>query len=223
MNRPQRADAAQTAITLFDGIEPQDLDSLLGCLKAFRRSYRAGQFILLDQDTVRHVGVLLSGSLHMIKEDGDGHRILLSWLEPGDLFGENFFLQDEPRSYVSFLAAADCQVLFLSLEHLLSPCRKACPFHLRIARNCFRLIGEKNRQLMEKIEVCAKGSLRDKILTFLRQLAARQGQKYIRVPLTRTEMASYLQANRSAMTRELAAMKADGLIDFDGSIFVLKV
>ena len=34
-------------------------------------------------------------------------------------------------------------------------------------------------------------------------------------------MAAYLQANRSAMTRELAAMRQEGLIDFDGNTFVL--
>ena len=37
--------------------------------------------------------------------------------------------------------------------------------------------------------------------------------------LNRTEMASYLQSNRSAMTRELSAMKADGLIDYDRNMF----
>ena len=52
-------------------------------------------------------------------------------------------------------------------------------------------------------------------------LSRRQGQKYIISPLSRTEMAAYLQSNRSAMTRELSLMKRDGLIDFDGSTFVL--
>ena len=35
-------------------------------------------------------------------------------------------------------------------------------------------------------------------------------------------MASFLQSNRSAMTRELSDMQSEGIIDFDGNTFVLK-
>ena len=85
-----------------------------------------------------------------------------------------------------------------------------------------QLIGEKNLRLMERIEVSSKTSLREKIMAYLMLLEAKQGQKYIEVPLNRSEMASFLHSNRSAMSRELMAMKADGLIDYDGNTFVLK-
>ena len=102
-----------------------------------------------------------------------------------------------------------------------APCRSACPYHARLVGNAFRLLGEEYQRLVEKIEICARGSLREKILAYLSLLSEKQGQKYITVPLSRTEMAAYLQANRSAMTRELAAMRQEGLIDFDGNTFVL--
>ena len=84
------------------------------------------------------------------------------------------------------------------------------------------MMGVKNAQLLEKIEVASKSTLREKILCYLNLLARKQGGKYISVPLNRTEMASFLQSNRSAMTRELSDMQAEGLIDFDGNTFVLK-
>ena len=75
---------------------------------------------------------------------------------------------------------------------------------------------------MEKIEISSKSSLREKILAYLSIQAQKQGSKYIKIPLNRTEMASYLHANRSAMTRELADMQAEGLIEFDRNTFVIK-
>ncbi len=42
------------------------------------------------------------------------------------------------------------------------------------------------------------------------------------VPMSRTALAEYLCADRSAMTRELAHMKAEGLIDYDKRQFTLK-
>ena len=35
------------------------------------------------------------------------------------------------------------------------------------------------------------------------------------------EMAQYLSVNRSALARELSAMKQDGLIDFNGSLYTI--
>ena len=210
------------AISLFDGIDNKDRGALLNCLKSYTRSYSAGEFILLDSDAVQRVGVVLSGVVHMVKEDHAGHKTLLSFLEVGEIFGETLAFRQEARTYVSYCAAEDTKILFLSLEHLLNPCQNNCAFHNQLEENVFRLIAEENRRLIEKIEICSKSSLREKILSFLRLLEEKQGQRYIRVPLSRTEMASYLQANRSAMTRELAALKTEGLIDFDGNTFVLR-
>ncbi len=208
-------------VPLFEGIDRRDLDALLGCLKAYTRRYHPGEFILIDQDTIRHVGVVLCGTVHLLKEDHAGHRTLLTWLEEGDIFGGPYITRSDPLSDVSFYAAGSVEVLFLSLEHLIHPCKNDCIFHRHLAANAFRLLGEEYRLLLEKIEICTQGSLREKILSYLTMLSRRQGQKYITSPLSRSEMAAYLQANRSAMTRELSLMKRDGLIDFDGSTFVL--
>ena len=210
------------AIPLFAGMSEQERESLLDCLKSFTRSYRKGEFILLDQDDMRNVGVVLSGSVHVLKEDIWGQKTLLAYMGPGELFGELSCLHPEARSYVSYYATSNARILFLSLEHLLSPCRKNCPLHSRLTANLFHLMGEKNLRLTEKIEVASKSTLRGKILSYLSLQAQKQGRKYIKIPLNRTEMASFLQANRSAMTRELAHMRDEGLIDFDGNTFVLK-
>ncbi|MBQ2926676.1 MAG: winged helix-turn-helix domain-containing protein, partial [Ruminiclostridium sp.] len=40
-------------------------------------------------------------------------------------------------------------------------------------------------------------------------------------PLGRTELAEYLCADRSAMTRELSKLKSEGIIEFDKRTFTL--
>ena len=46
------------------------------------------------------------------------------------------------------------------------------------------------------------------------ELAAAQGSNVIRLPMNREDTAAYIGANRSALSRELAKMKEDGLIDY---------
>ena len=209
-------------IPLFEDILESDRDTLLNCLNAYTKIYQKGELVPLEMMQRRDVGIVLSGALHMVKEDVWGHQSLVAYLGDGSLFGEGNALDPEAQNHISYIAAADTVALYVPLDRVLHPCQKQCPFHATIARNMFKLMGEKNAQLLEKIEVSSKSSLREKILSYLKLLAEKQGGKYIVVPLNRTEMASFLQYNRSAMTRELSDMQAEGLIDFDGNTFVLK-
>ena len=207
---------------LFEGIREQDREALLNCLNAYTRTYSKGDLIPLDAADRRNAGIVLSGALHMVKEDVWGHQSLVAYLGVGSLFGESAMLVRDPHSHVSYIAASEVKALFIPFDRILHPCKNQCGFHNTLASNMFRLMGEKMALLLDKIEASSKGSLREKILSYLSLLSEQQGSKYIRVPLNRTEMASFLQSNRSAMTRELSDMQAEGLIDFDGNTFVLK-
>ena len=83
------------------------------------------------------------------------------------------------------------------------------------------VLADKNRSLMEKIEVVSKKSLREKILSYLSLEAQKHDSKYFDIPLGRLELADYLCIDRSALTRELNNMKKDGLLDFDKNTFHL--
>ena len=209
-------------LPLFQSIEEEHVQELMICLNAHVRRYRRGQFILFDGENVFHVGIIIHGFVHMMKEDIWGNQTLLTYMSKGDLFGESFALRRVTDSFVSFHSASDTQILFLDIRHILTPCKNNCVFHQRLVRNMFDLLGHKNIQLMEKIDILSKNTLREKILAFLSMQAQQQDSKYILLSLSRTEMANYLCINRSAMIRELSAMRDDGLIDFDKITFILR-
>ncbi len=75
---------------------------------------------------------------------------------------------------------------------------------------------------MEKIEVSSKSTLREKILSYLSMEVQKQNTSYITISLDRNTMADYLGANRSALSRELSAMKKEGIIDYYRNTFVIK-
>ena len=82
-----------------------------------------------------------------------------------------------------------------------------------------KIITGKNRNLMQKIEIISKRTIREKLLAYLSIQAQQQNSPYFEIPLGRVELAEYLCVDRSALTRELAKMKADGLIDYDRTCF----
>ena len=208
-------------VKLFAGIRPEDMGGMFGCIGHHIRSYGKGAVIAFEAEIIHHVGVVLKGSVDMVKEDLWGNRTLLVRSRTGEIFGETFACGEEASSLVTFVAAEDTQVLFLPFCRVMHTCTHACVFHQTLVENMVRVIAAKNRELMRKVEVVSKKTLREKILAYL----SAYGQSgSFTIPLGRVEWAEYLNADRSALTRELAKMKAEGIIDYHRNDFkILKM
>ena len=63
---------------LFAGVESHDLKSMMHCLSAKERSYKKDEFIFHTGDSIHHIGMVLEGSVHMMKEDVWGNVIASS-------------------------------------------------------------------------------------------------------------------------------------------------
>lgn len=173
------------------------------------------------KETEINSGVILSGAVNMIKEDIWGTQTLIVSMKTGEVFGETFACGNRSDSKVTFAVSTDCLILFLPYNKVLHSCSMSCTFHHRLIENMVGLISNKNVQLIEKIEVTSKKTLREKILTYLSIQSQQQGCSYFDVPLGRLEMAAYLCADRSALTRELSQMRSEGLLDFEKNTFHL--
>ena len=85
------------------------------------------------------------------------------------------------------------------------------------------LIAQKNVFLNGKLEHVSKRSIREKLLSYFNELAFENGERRFELPFTKTALADYLFVERSAMSRELGNMRREGLIDFKGNNFVIKI
>lgn len=206
---------------LFKGIQTQELDALLTCIGARQDHYAKGEFIFLNGSSVNSIGIVLTGRVQILKEDIFGNRAILNDLGPGAVFGEAFVCSEKYTLTVSVLAAENSTVLFLSFDRVMHICPSACRFHNAVIKNMVEMLAFKNIKLIEKLEVTTKHSLREKILTYLSQLAQDQASTTVTAPLGRIDLADFLGADRSSLTRELNRMKADGLIVFDKNTYTL--
>jgi CRP-like cAMP-binding protein len=105
---------------------------------------------------------------------------------------------------------------------LLTTCSSACIFHRRLIQNIIELLANKNVYLNRKLDILSKRSLREKILQFLHSYSTSSKERIITIPYNRLAMADYLGVDRSALSRELSKMKADGLIDYHKNTFILR-
>ena len=204
---------------LFDGISEQERGAMLGCIGYHIGTFKKGGIVALEGENLRHIGIVLSGSVDMVKEDLWGHKTMLVRMRKNEVFGETFACGEDNLSVVTFLVSENAKILFMPFDRVMHSCTMACRFHHQLIENMVHIIANKNRDLMRKVEVVSKRTIREKLLAYLSIQAQLQGTRYFEIPLGRVELAEYLCVDRSALTRELAKMQEEGLIDYHRNCF----
>ena len=115
----------QMQLPLFDDIQPQQTSALLACLQGCTRTYDKGEYIFLDEDPIDRVGVVLSGTVHMLKEDVWGNETLLAFIECGELFGESFKMLENPTVGLSTAIGATVVLIIAGTVAGIFPAMKA--------------------------------------------------------------------------------------------------
>lgn len=207
---------------LFDGIEQQDLDNMIGCLNGNTVNIQKGSPVFLEGDPVRFVDVVLFGTVQIIREDYLGNRSVIAILQPGEMFAEVFSCAGFATMPVSAVALTDCEVLLLDCRRVFNSCTNACHFHNQLLKNLLQGMAQKNLELTKKIRYMSKKTTKEKLLAYLFDQAKQQGSSEFVIPHNRQSLADYLGVERSAMSAEISKLKKSGQIDTHGSWFCLK-
>ncbi len=206
---------------LFSRMDKQGITDVLTCLRARLKPYAKGEFLLLSGDSVPELGIVLSGGVQIEREDANGVRTIIAKIERGELFAESFACAGTLHSPVSVAAAEACEVLWLPATGIVSVCPRGCAHHSMLVENMMHLLARKNLLMHERLELLSKKTIRERITTYLGMQSRRQGSARFIIPFSRTELADYLCVDRSALSRELGAMRDEGLVRFHLSEFEL--
>lgn len=212
---------------VFDEIDNKDMMRLLHCLNSSVRSFPAGNYLIMEADDVRYVGLVLEGRVTIQKEDFLGNLTHLADIRVGELLGETFSLGAATQSAVTFVAATDCRVMFMPLWKILHICSNNCAFHSQLIVNMFAVLSEKNRKLMEKMSIISQPTIRDRLLAFFQNEAEKKDSRphpgsaaesgySVMISYSRQELADFLSVNRSALCRELSRMQKEKIIRVSG-------
>lgn len=208
---------------LFGGIGEDELETMLGCLHTREAKYKKGEFIYQEGDVIQEAGIVLSGKVHILQDDFWGNSHILSVIQPGNIFGEAYACLGNEKLQIAIHAETDCQILFLNLQKAMHVCKNTCLFHQKLVKNLLYSIARKNMNLTTKIQHTSKRSIREKVLSYLSEESRKNESSYFTIPFTRQQMADFLAVDRSALSKELARMKQEGLIEFERNQFHLKL
>jgi CRP-like cAMP-binding protein len=207
---------------LFAGIGREDFDTMLNCLGASLRSYPKGSTIYFQGDTVTEIGIVVSGKLHLVKDDVWGNTSLVTELGPPDMFAEAVVCSGIGRVPVSVIAKDDSEILFIDYKKIVTSCSSACAFHAKLIRNMIRILAQKNVLMAAKMEHITKRTTKEKLLSYLTEQARQADSRTFDIPYNRQELADYLSVERSALSAEMSKLKSGGVIDYQKNHFEIR-
>ena len=200
--------------SLFQGFTQEELASLLDCLKPRTAAYEKNQSIAAAGDVFASIGILLSGEAAVYRENAAGNRVMIIQLVPGDLFGEMLAFSGNSTWPVTVVAQESADVLFLGKQMILGECGGLCPWHRSLIENLLKILSEKALFLNRKVEYLSIKSMRGKIATYLLEQSEKTHSPIFMLPFSRNDMADFLNVSRPSMSREMARMRKEGIIDY---------
>lgn len=206
---------------LFAHVEDADLPALLACLNGTTARFAKKETILAEGDPVQHICVLLSGAAQIEQSDYFGNRSIVASIEPPQLFSETFACAGVETMPVSVVATEDSQVLFIDCQRITHACTNACGFHRQIIDNLLRIVATKNLLFHQKIQITAKRSTREKLMTYLLLQSKNRQSPEFDIPYDRQALADYLEVERSGLSAEISKLRAEGVLTCRKNHFTL--
>ena len=206
---------------LFAGVSETDISAMLPCLEAKAGQYPKGAYVCRQGEHWHQIMVLLSGGLHIQKDDYWGNRSIVNPIGVGEMFGEAYISPQSGVLLNDVVAVEDSMVMFFNVAKIMTTCSSACVFHTMVVQNLFFSISEKNRKLVRKLGHMSGRSTRDKLMSYLSEEASCNGSGRFVIPFDRQGLADFLSVDRSAMSRELCKMRDEGLLRFHKNHFEL--
>ena len=182
----------------------------------YYRSFEAGQTIVWSGDRMDFVGSVVSGIATLTQTMEDGRRQMVGLLLPADFVGRP---GRETAAY-DVVATTDLvmccfrkkpfEEIMLSTPHVGQRLLEMTLDELDAAREWMLLLGRKTAR--EKIaSLIAIIARRDAAL----KMAEHEGSVTVDLPLTREAMAEYLGLTLETVSRQLSALKRDGVIEIE--------
>ena len=205
---------------LFRGMEAGETEECLKALSGRTQRYPKDAMILRAGDKTERMGIVLQGSVTVESNDMWGNCTILSHVGAGGFFAETYAYLTDAVMLVDVVANEDCEILFLSVGTLQSAPAVA-GWRAKLIKNLLSVSMHKNLALTGRSFHIAPKSIRGRVLSYLNTVSIQKQTTEFDIPFDRQQLADYLNVERTALSKELGKMRADGLIRCRRNHFVL--
>lgn len=183
----------------------------------YYRSYQAGQTVIWSGDRMDFVASVVTGIATLTQTMEDGRRQMVGLLLPSDFVGR------PGRSAAAYDVTATTDLVMCCFRK--KPFEELMQSTPHVAQRLLEMTLDELDAAREWMLLLGRKTAREKIASLLAIIARRDAHLKLRtakgslvfdLPLTREEMADYLGLTLETVSRQVSALKRDGVIELEG-------
>jgi CRP/FNR family cyclic AMP-dependent transcriptional regulator len=210
-----------SGIPFFEGFAPAEREAI--ATKLVSRRFADGELIFMRGDPGSTLMILVEGRVRIGVNTSDGREMLLTIMEPGQLFGEMSLLDGQSRS-ADATAMGETLVLVLERADFLATLRRYQEAAMRLCA----MLSERLRRSTEQVEGVTLHPVNVRLARLLLTTAAQSsklkgnGNPRIKGNPTQRDLGQLIGASRQKVNFHLGQWQAEGIIARQGNAFAIQ-
>ena len=180
-------------------------------------AYEKDGIIALQGEVCTSLDIVQTGSIALQSLDEEGRLFKAQVLKAGESCGATLLFGTTNTYVMQVVAHTPSTILRLKKELVLRLCEERQDILLAL----LKIISDRAHHLGTVVNRISTLSLRESLLSYLTHLSREQRSRQITLPTTKKELAERLGFARTSVSRELAALRAERIISFEGRIITL--
>ncbi|MBV9264946.1 MAG: Crp/Fnr family transcriptional regulator [Acidobacteriaceae bacterium] len=215
MTTPETISATLRSNALFAPLSDSELRAVAA--RAVLKGFTAGELLFSEGEACTGLHVIVSGKVRIFKSSRTGREQVLAIEGPGASIAE-LPVFDGGTFPASASTVESSEIIFLSRKDF----QAACLENPELALKVLQVVGRRLRRLVGIIEELSFTTLRQRLISWLLREAKSRGQRsgaglVLDLGVTHQEIASQIGTVRELVSRNMARLQAQGLIQANGA------
>jgi CRP/FNR family cyclic AMP-dependent transcriptional regulator len=196
-----------------------DLENFLS--HAHRRKYPNKTTIIHEGDKCETLFYIVSGSVSVVLEDEDGKEAVITYLNPGDFFGEmGLFEHMEARS-ACVRTKSECEIAEIAYASFNSYSKAHPEILYTIGKQMAHRLRSTTKRVADLSFLDVTGRIASILLELSKQPDAMTHPDGMQIKITRQEIGRIVNCSREMAGRVLKELEDQGLIEVHGKTIVI--
>ncbi len=178
------------------------------------RQYKRGEILYQEGNRISGFYCIHSGIIKVFKTGFDGKEQIIRFAKAGEIIAYRSVLSNEVAC-TSAKVIEDCMVCFIPSEILISLIKTNSAFALELMKLACHELGEANSFITDIAQKTVRERLAEIILLLVNDFGLDE-QNYLKISLTREELANIVGTATESVIRLLSEFKTDRLVELNG-------
>ena len=178
------------------------------------RHYKRGDILYNEGNRISGFYCINSGIIKVFKTGVDGKEQIIRFARKGEIIAYRSVLSNEPAC-TSAKVIEDCQVCFIPSELLIQFVKTNPAFAFEVVKLTCHELAEANSYITDIAQKTVRERVAEVLLNLVKDFGLDE-QKYLRISLTREELANIVGTATESVIRLLSEFKGDRLIELNG-------